>query len=260
MPRRRRDFRAGKNRGGSDRPRARPLEADPALLAVLQRRSFIEKGLELVEGPDCPLCDQTWEDEQHLRAHLNAKLAKSEAARRLQETLLKTGSAIARDVVRVTGLVGPVQKIADGQGQSGFSQTLTGWKTDLEGLRTKLTTVDGLTGLKDRLSAGWLETPKTLSKDLQSLTEKITAIPDQTTALDAQTFLTTAQLRLTDYREAMRKNKAAEIAAVAAKTAYDAYCVVLEEELDSSTQRFRRISARITARSMKTMKASSLRS
>ena len=31
----------------------------------------------------------------------------------------------------------------------------------------------------------------------------------------------------------MRKNKAAEIAAVAAKTAYDAYCVVLEEELNS---------------------------
>jgi hypothetical protein len=31
------------------------LEADPALLAALQRRSFIEKGLTLVEGPDCPL-------------------------------------------------------------------------------------------------------------------------------------------------------------------------------------------------------------
>jgi hypothetical protein len=209
------------------------LEADPALLAALQRRSFIEKGLELVEGPDCPLCDQPWEDEQHLRDHLKAKLAKSEEARKLQEALLKNGSAIAREVVRATGLVGPVQKIADGQGQSGYSQTLTCWKTDLEGLRTKLTTVDGLTGLKDRLSAGWLETPKTLSKDLQSLAEKITAIPDQTTALDAQTFLTTAQLRLTDYREAMRKNKAAEIAAVAAKTAYDVYCVVLEEELNS---------------------------
>ena len=83
------------------------------------------------------------------------------------------------------------------------------------------------------MTAGWLETPKAFSKDLQSLTEKIAAKPDQTTALDAQTFLTTAQLRLTDYREAMRRNKAAEIAAVAAKTAYDAYCVVLEEELNN---------------------------
>ncbi|MDQ2712769.1 MAG: ATP-binding protein [Acidobacteriota bacterium] len=209
------------------------LEGDPALLAALQRRSFIEKGLDLVEGPDCPLCDRPWENEQHLRDYLKAKLAKSEEARKLQEALLKNGTAITREAVRVMGLVGPVQKIADGQGQSGFSQTLTGWKTDLEGLRPKLTTVDGLTGLKDRLSAGWPETPKALSKDLQSLTEKITANPAQTTALDAQTFLTTAQLRLTDYREAMRKNKAAEIAAVIAKTAYGGYCVVLEEELNN---------------------------
>jgi DNA repair exonuclease SbcCD ATPase subunit len=31
------------------------LETDPALLSALQRRSFIEKGLSLVEGPECPL-------------------------------------------------------------------------------------------------------------------------------------------------------------------------------------------------------------
>lgn len=209
------------------------LEVDPALLAALQRRSFIEKGLALVEGPDCPLCDHAWEDEQHLRDHLAAKLAKSEEARKLQEALLKNGTAIAREAVGVIGLLSPVQKIADGQGQAGFSHALSGWKTDLEGLTAKLTTVDGLTGLKDRLTTGWLETPKALSKDLQCLTEKIAAIPDQTATLDAQTFLTTAQLRLADYREAMRKNKAAENAAAGAKAANDAYCDVMEEELNS---------------------------
>jgi DNA repair exonuclease SbcCD ATPase subunit len=49
------------------------LEADPALLDALQRRSLIEKGLDLVDGPGCPLCDQLWDDEQHLREHLKAK-------------------------------------------------------------------------------------------------------------------------------------------------------------------------------------------
>ena len=209
------------------------LEADLELLAALQRRSFIEKGLELVEGPECPLCDQPWDDEQHLRDHLKAKLSKSEEARKLQETLLKNGTATAREAVGVIGLLSPVQKIADGQGQAGLSQALGGWKTNLEGLKTKLTTVDGLASLKDRLTAVWLEAPKALSKDLQSLTEKIAAIPDQTTTLDAQTFLTTAQLRLADYREAMRKSKAAENAAAAAKAAYDVYCDVMEEELNS---------------------------
>ena len=93
--------------------------------------------------------------------------------------------------------------------------------------------MDGLTGLKPRLTAGWLEMPKAFPKSLKALTETIDAKPDQTAALDAQTFLTTAQLRLGDYREAMRKNKAAEIAWNSAKAAYDAYCSVLEHELNT---------------------------
>src|SRR6267378_303104 len=76
------------------------LEADPALLAALQRRSFIEKGLELVAGPECPLCDTPWEDEQHLRDHLKAKLLKSEEARKLQESLLKNGGTITEKAIR----------------------------------------------------------------------------------------------------------------------------------------------------------------
>jgi hypothetical protein len=81
--------------------------------------------------------------------------------------------------------------------------------------------------------AGWLETPATFSNGLKTLTENVLAKPDQTTTLDAQTFLTTAQLRLGDYREAMRKGKAADIAWTCAKAAYDAYCAVLEHELNT---------------------------
>src|SRR5262249_53113952 len=72
------------------------LENDPALLAALQRRAFIEKGLELVEGPECPLCNKPWEDEEHLREHQKAKLAKSVEAQELLEAMLKKGKAIAQ--------------------------------------------------------------------------------------------------------------------------------------------------------------------
>jgi hypothetical protein len=209
------------------------LEADPALPAVLQRRAFVEKGLDLVDGPECPLCDHSWKNAQHLREHLKAKLAKSEEARKLQEALLNNGAALAKAAMRVLGLVGLVQKVAEGQGENGFSQVLAGWKTDLEELKAKLTSVDGLTGLKARLTAGWLGIPKTFPKGLKALTENIEAKPDQTAALDAQTFLTTAQLRLGDYREALRKNKAAEIAWTSANTTYEAYCSVMEEELNT---------------------------
>jgi hypothetical protein len=209
------------------------LEDDPALLAALQRRAFIEKGLDLVDGPECPLCNKPWEDEEHLRNHLKAKLVKSEEARKLQQALINNGTALAQEAIRVVGLLRPVQKVAEGQGESGFAQLLSTWKTDLEGLKTRLTTVDGLTGLKDRLAAGWLEIPKTFPKSLKAFAEKIEAKPDQTATLDAQTFLTTAQLRLGDYREAMRKSKAAKIAWTSANTAYEAYCSVMEEQLNT---------------------------
>jgi hypothetical protein len=209
------------------------LEADPALLDALQRRSFIEKGLDLVDGAACPLCDKPWEDEQHLRDHLKAKLAKSEEARKLQQALIDSGTGLAQEAIRVVGLLAPVQKAADGQGEGAFAQLLSAWKADLEGLKAALTTVDGLTGLKARLTAGWLAVPKTFPAGLKTFTGKIEAAPDQTAALDAQTFLTTAQIRLGDYREAGRRNKAAEIAAASGKTAYEAYCSVMEEELNT---------------------------
>jgi recombinational DNA repair ATPase RecF len=209
------------------------LESDPALLAALQRRSFVEKGLELVDGPECPLCDRPWEDEQHLRDHLKAKLAKSEEARKLQQSLLNNGTSIAKETIRVTGLLGPVQKSAETLGESALAKLLASWKANLENLKTSLATVDGITSLKDRLRAGWLETPASFAKGLKALTDKVEAKPDQTATLDAQTFLTTAQTRLSDYREAMRKNKAAELAAKSIKTAYEVYCAVLEEELNT---------------------------
>jgi recombinational DNA repair ATPase RecF len=209
------------------------LEQDPALLAALQRRTFIEKGLDLVEGPECPLCNKPWEDEEHLRDHLKAKLQKSAEAQKIQEALLKKGTAVAQAAIRVAGLLAPVLRIAEGQGEAGFAKQVATWKADLEGLKTALTTLDGVTGLKGRLTAGWLATPKTFAKELAGVIQAVMAKPDQTAALDAQTFLTTAQVRLSDYREAMRKSKAAEIAFNSAKLAYETYCVVMEEELNA---------------------------
>ena len=85
-----------------------------------------------------------------------------------------------RKLIRVIGLLAPVQKLADTQGDAPFTTLLTSWKANLETLKTNLATVDGLTGLKARLTAGWSETPEAFSKSLKTLTENIQAKPDQT--------------------------------------------------------------------------------
>ena len=131
------------------------------------------------------------------------------------------------------GLLTPALKIAEAQDDQGFARLLAIWKLDLEELKTKLTAFDGLTGLKNRLTSGWLGMPATFPDQLAALVEQVEAKPDQTATLDAQTFLATAQLRLEDYREAMRRNKAADVAGNCAKTAYDAYCRAMEDELNA---------------------------
>jgi recombinational DNA repair ATPase RecF len=208
------------------------LEADPALLAALQQRSFIEKGLDLVSGPECPLCDTPWPDERQLREHLKMKVAKSDEARKLSESLIKNVTSIAEKITDVIGLLAPVQKLAL-EGDAAFARVLSAWKADLEGLQSKLSDIDQLFGLKQRLAGEWLGVPKSFPKALKALAGKVEAKPDQTATLDAQTFLSTAQVRLSDYRETMRKLKAAEIAWTSASVAYETYCTVLEEELNA---------------------------
>jgi recombinational DNA repair ATPase RecF len=209
------------------------LEADPALSIAVQRRSFVETGLALVAGPECPLCDYTWESEAELRAHLAEKLAKSKEAQDIQRALMTNAGAIAQAALRLGTTVANAQRLAVSQAETAFVQLLATWKADLDALRASLATLSGIVALKDRLVSGWPAVPPSVGKGLEDFIGKVAAKPDQTATVDAQTFLTTAQLRLGDYREAMRKEKAAKIAGAAAKRAYDTYCAVLETELNT---------------------------
>ena len=208
------------------------LEADPALFAALQRLSFIEKGLELIDGPECPLCDTAWDSAEHLGEHLRVKLLKSKEAQNLQRTLLENGATVGRAASHLSGLLTAGQRACEGQGEAALVPSFKDWTVDLEDLKTSLSSVDGIAGGKERLANAWARTPAAFSAELAMAIAKVTAKPDQTAMVEAQTFLTTAQLRLTDYRETMRKQNSAKLATAAARVAYDTYCTVLEDELN----------------------------
>jgi len=208
------------------------LEQDPALLNALQRRALIEKGLSLVDGPACPLCDQEWDDEGALRDHLRAKLEKSKEAGKLLEALLRSGADLGREVGRIVAILASAVKLATAEGEPERAAQLSGWARDLEQLRTSLGTFDGISGLKDRIAKGWPDLPKDVPDALKALTAKVEAKPDQSTRLDAQTFLSLAQGRIEDYRKAQRNLRAATHAAAQAKVGYDTYCSVMEAELN----------------------------
>ena len=208
------------------------LEADPALLLALQRRVLVEKGLELVEGPECPLCDHPWPDEEHLLGHLRIKLVKSEDAGSLQQSMLKSSTVISGQVEELLALLRQIHRIAKAENDKACMDAIAAWGKYLSEFKTELASFDGLLGLRDRLGSDWHRPPASAADALSALRAAIEAKPDQSAALEAQTFLTTAQLRLDDYREAMRRDGAAKAASACAKTAYDAYCGTMEAELN----------------------------
>jgi hypothetical protein len=209
------------------------LDADPSLLAALQARSFVEKGLNLVDSAECPLCDHEWPDIDHLKQHLKAKLEKSEEAKTLQDALLRNGGSIGVKLAGFAGLLGPVAKAAEFLGEKDFQQAIAAWRTDLDTFRTGLGSLEKIRRVKARFENGCLPVPKGFSESLETLTQKFRARPDQSATVDAQTFLSTAQVRLDDLRDARRNNKSAGVAKAAAKAAYDVYCTVQETELNA---------------------------
>jgi hypothetical protein len=86
---------------------------------------------------------------------------------------------------------------------------------------------------RSRLLSGWLAIPEDFLSGLQSARQSIDQRADQAAAVDAQTFLTSAQLRLADYRLARQQSEAGSRGAARARVAYETYCSVLEEELNS---------------------------
>jgi RecF/RecN/SMC N terminal domain len=209
------------------------LEEDSSLLAALQQRSFVEKGLNFVDSAECPLCDYEWPDIEHLKRHLQAKLDKSEEAKKLQDALLKNCSLISSKLTAFAALLGPVKSAADFLGDKEFGQTIAAWRMDFDTFKGGLVSVEKTRGAKARFESGWLSVPEGFAEGLKKVKEKIEAKPDQSATVDAQTFLSTAQMRLNDFRTARKNNKAAGIAKTAAKAAYEVYCAVQEAELNA---------------------------
>jgi hypothetical protein len=211
----------------------RRLENEPALLGAFRQRGFLEQGLSFVNKAECPLCDAPWPDIEHLREHLKAKLAKSEEAKHIQDALLKNAGLLTGRLVQFASLVAPIGKLAEAVAEKQFAEVLTTWKGELDLFKADLTNTEKVRKLKNRFVNGWLQIPETFAASMAALSDKIKARPDQSATLGAQTFLTKAQVRLSDFQQALRNKEAVGKAKAAAKAAYEVYVAVLEEELNA---------------------------
>jgi hypothetical protein len=209
------------------------LQNAPELLEAIHRRSFIEQGLSFIDGVNCPLCDASWADEEHLKEHLQSKLARSEMAEKVANRILANSSEIANRARQLAHLVESIRPIAATDGPAGFSAELEQWTGHLKQFADTLSTIDGVLNSKSTLAAGWTNDPPAFAVNLETLTETVKAKPDQSSSVAAQTFLTLAQDRWTARQRAWNQEKAAAIAASRAKFSYKAYCDAAGESLQT---------------------------
>ena len=207
------------------------LEGDPVLLEALRQRSFVERGLALVGDARCPLCDVEWEDEEHLKTHLQAKLTKSEKAEAVQKHLLNNAAVIASHARRIAALLAPVRALASSAGPAGFAGDLAAWANNLTAFAQCLTTAEGVLDQKTRLGRGWLMVPVSLAAGSAALEASIRGRPDQSVSAAAHIYLALAQDRLNSLQQARRAEKRAKDAAEMGKLTYSIYCDVAEKHL-----------------------------
>lgn len=209
------------------------LENDSLLLVSLQQRELVERGLKLVDGPACPMCDHEWPDEAHLLSHLHEKQQKSKAAGELKQKLTDHAALLSTDVGNLKALLLETHRIAKVENATDMLASVVAWGKDLASLQERLKSFSTVLELKDRLTFGWPAIPEDFETKLMAFVDVVRAKPDQSATLAAQSFLINAEQRFKDYKAAREIEKGAQKAHDAGKIAYDAWCAAMESELDA---------------------------
>ena len=209
------------------------LQQDTTLLTMIQQRELVEKGLELVSSPECPLCDYSWPDVDHLRSHLQSKIAKSKEAGELTESITNAASKLSAHTETFRTSLVDVYKVAKEIDAPEVLAEIEQWGREIANVKTSLEAIHTILPLKSSLENNWLKLPDDFQNNLDKLEKAVNKMPDQTAIIAAQTFLTTAQVRLADYRSSNNKSIKSEVSAKLSKIAYDTYCEVMELELNT---------------------------
>ncbi|BBZ06830.1 hypothetical protein MDOR_09990 [Mycolicibacterium doricum] len=207
------------------------LERDPSVLDALKHRALVEVGLPLVTDAACPLCDQTWDDVETLRNHLREKLARSEAAKFLQQRVERASERVARQVQRVQALIGAAQPHAVRLGLTSDQATLLEWSADLASFNAALTNVETAREQAARLNSDPLGQPPTLMAILDGIRGALEALPDQGATVSARTALTIAQERWNRLRQVRAEHEKATAAQHTADAVYKTYNDVADSAL-----------------------------
>jgi DNA repair exonuclease SbcCD ATPase subunit len=178
------------------------IEADPDLLSRIKRQPFLQAGLDFVDGPQCPLCDTSWNVEA-LKSHLQEKLQKSTQAQVTRDRVIDAGDAIAAAALRLREQFSFIGKLPEVGTE--FAARLQHWARELLTFAQGIKSFDGTLAANERIQAGWATPPNNLADDLKELQSRVKARPDKSATEQARSFLVIAQERSEILRRSRRE-------------------------------------------------------
>ena len=205
------------------------LANDPAVSAGVVRETFYATGLELIEAGTCPLCDTSW-DLDGLKRYVQAKidhLKEVSLRRRTVETkiaplitALRTVRAAIEILLRHAAHARPpvVMHVA-----SAYSATRGAATERLSALLPLAETITVLANVPI--------VPQGVLDAIGELERAVAALPEPTKQDAAREWLTIAQERLEVWRDAMRKQTAANEQAQRARQVSDIYAATSDTVL-----------------------------
>lgn len=201
-------------------------------LSAINHLDLIQRGLELLDGSTCPLCDLEWPSLEQLREHLAGKADHARAAGELREQLRRLSAKLIGEFSAQRNAIQSVDVIARHLGNGDGAAALQAWATSLVQIETYLQSVPTLLEKFDEIGLA-TSIPAPAAESLRALAEQLAVIPDQSAAIDAQDFLSIAQDR---YRRLIIEGaKAARAARIrdAAQAIYTRYCGVMDQSLQT---------------------------
>lgn len=204
------------------------LGENPQLLSLIKLNSFLQSGLELIEGPNCPFCGLDW-NEEHLRQHVRERIGLSEESQRIESIMLDAGLEVSKQIVHIDSLVNSVTQTKEIA--PAFLSSLEQWRGTLSAFSESMTSVEGIIGVESRLESKWVDAPGGLKEGLESLLKKVEDRPEDGGTGAARDYLVLAQDRLNSWRVARRSQEAKRAAAVRGRLAHATYGDVAENAL-----------------------------
>src|SRR5262249_33647361 len=148
----------------------------PDLLSKIKRQPFLQTGLDFVDGPQCPLCDTSW-DIQALKSHLHVKLRASAQAQTTRDRVVDAGGVIAPAALRLREQFSFIAKLREVDNE--FTGQLQHWAGELLTFAESVRSFDGAMAAKERVESGWAKPPNKLADGLRALHSRVKARPDK---------------------------------------------------------------------------------